>query len=183
MNEKNFRQWNYLKRWRNALDTSKSDHDKDSHLADRGDRARLRRCRSIDEVLLTPVFYDVRERLRDDGFDFDRHRDSDERLACVLGLIAWVEEDASDEPFRRQLGRKRKGSEEARLSGLRFRRLLDARDRAELFELMRPVVDLLGRSANVRDFATNIYEWSPDPSNWVRRVWAEGYYTAAPREM
>ncbi len=182
MTDEDPRAWSYLRRWRAALDTSGSDKEEGAALADRGDRAILRRCRDLDAVMLTPVFYGVRDAVRRQEGDLLDTWEADERLAAVVGLLAWVESDNAARPFCRQLGRKRADSEDALISGLRFRRLLEARDRRDLFVQMRGALDLLHREVNVRDFATDLFYWSPDTTNRVRRKWAEGYYSAAPRE-
>lgn len=174
--------WKYLIMWRKALDTTGADREGGLNIANRGDRAALRRCRTIDEVLLQPAFYQIREGLRKDGFEF-RFTDADERLAAVVGLVAWIDTDDRSKPFRQQLGRRRPDSDAALLSGLRFRRMLEARNRDELFELLRHTIDLLGRSVHVPDLANDVYYWAPDSKNSTRRNWAEGYYTAAPQEL
>jgi len=170
----------FMADWWKALDSSESEKGEGMHLADRGDRARLRRCRDIDDVLLTPVYYGVRHELVKRGLS--PHSLSDRKLAAVVGLLAWIDEDDFSEAFSRQLARRRKDSQDAKLSGLRFRRLLDIEDRNELYHEMIGVLRLLDGKANVEDFARQLYAWGPDSSNWVRRRWAEDYYTAAPDE-
>lgn len=175
--------WNHLQKWRAALDTTGSEKADGAVLADRGDRALLRRCHTLDEVLLTPVFYQVREAVRQRAPALLERRDADERLAAVLGVLAWVEVDDVERPFARQLGRRRGDSDDALLSGLRFRKLIEARDRDELFNLLRSAIQLLNRTANVRSLARDLFWWSPDTGNTSRRAWAEGYYSAAPKEI
>lgn len=168
----------FLEKWHDALDTSGSEKNDEKHLANRGDRALLRRCHTIDDVLHTPVFFKVRHELTQRGVRVG----DDERLASVLGLLARVKVNKEGR-FSRQLARKRKDSNDAKLSGLRFRRLLQINDRAKLYEKMIGVVRLLDGAVNVSSFAKDIYYWEPNTSSTVRKRWAEEYYSAAPEEI
>ena len=170
-------------------DLDKSGVEATNALADRGDRARLRRCKKLEDVLFTPLFFDVRNKLSELGYGVSRgHADSattdrDLRLACALGLVAWVDTNDGSKSFSRQLARKREEGGDAKLSGLRFRRLLEIEDRDSLFRKMISVVRLLDKKKiNVRSLAEHVYSWSPETGNWVRRRWAEDYYTSARQE-
>jgi CRISPR system Cascade subunit CasB len=172
----------FLRDWNAALDSSGSEMGGKKHLANRGDRAQLRRCRELDDVLLEPVYYDVRQRLAKLGIDVASDFEGDRRLACVLGLLAWVKENDERRTFSQQLAGRRNESDDAKLSGLRFRRLLQIDDRDELYRSLIGVVRLVGGTVNIPEFVTDIYYWRPDSSSRVRKRWAEDYYSAAPSE-
>ncbi len=172
----------YLSTWHKALDSTGSDKAEGMHLANRGDRARLRRCRSIDDVLLTPSYYALREGLKSKGFDAQQHKDGDRRLATVVGLLSHIKENQTGADFAEQLATRRKDSQDAKLSGLRFRRLLTIDDRDKLFEKMIGVIRLLDGTLNVQDFAKDLYYWRPDSQCWVKKSWAQAYYSRLPDE-
>ena len=70
------------------------------------------------------------------------------------------------------------GSDRARVSGLRFRRLLKISDREELYQPLIRIVRLLGGQANILSLADDIYFWGEN----VRKNWAYAYYETAPSE-
>jgi CRISPR system Cascade subunit CasB len=144
----------------------------------RGDRALLRRCRSLDDVLLSEAYHTVRNRLRREGVGFGRKRDV--QLAFAAGLLAHVRDDDPGGPSlpERMAAPRSDGSDRARLSGLRFRQVLRHERREALYEPMIRVIRLLDRTANVRSLARELFFWSPDR----RKDWARVYYENAPDE-
>lgn len=144
----------------------------------RGDRALLRRCRSIDDVLLSEAYHKVRNRLRREGISFGKKRDV--QLAFTVGLLAHVRDDLPGGPsLVEHMAKPRSdGSDRARVSGLRFRRLLRHETREALYEPMVRVIRLLDRTANVRSLARELFFWKP----YRRKDWARIYYENAPDE-
>lgn len=139
---------------------------------DRGDRARLCRCSDLIEVVFVPAYHRLFNRLRtlasvDEG-----------RLPAVVGLLAHVRNDLRDHSFATQMALPKTQGGNARVSGLRFRRLLRCRDQGELFPSLIRAVRLLDRKANICDLAQGIYLWNDD----TRKNWAYEYYVAAPTE-
>lgn len=171
-----------LSYWQNALDSSGSDKADGKHLANRGDRAELRRCRSLNEVQLSQVFYGVREYLRSKNIVVDSEYDN-KRLALTLGVLAWVKTDDANQSFARQLASRRKDSQDARLSGLRFRKLLQIDDIERLYSELIGVIRILDGRVHVADFVRDIAWWRPDTSCQIRRKWAENYYSQVPQEQ
>jgi CRISPR system Cascade subunit CasB len=140
----------------------------------RGDRALLRRCRSIDDVLLSEAYHKVRNRLRREGIGF-----GEVQLAFTTGLLAHVRDDRSGGPsLPKRMAKSPEGSDRARVSGLRFRRLLRHETRDALYEPMVRIIRLLDRTANVRSLARELFFWKPDR----RKDWARIYYENAPEE-
>jgi len=141
----------------------------------RGDRAELRRCRDIDEVLLTEAYHKLRKRLSENGF----MPHSEDQLGAVAGMLAHIDEDAPEQP---KLAAQMAGGsqdEEARVSGLRFRRLLQKEDRGNLYRPLMRVLRLLDRRANISSLAKDVYYWGQS----VRKNWARDYYDHALEEV
>lgn len=137
----------------------------------RGDRAELRRCGTLAEVVFTPAYHRLRQRLCRCGVVHD------DGLAVVAGLAAKVKNNTMDVPFARQMATgKPDGS--ARVSGLRFRRLLKVKEREELFTAMGRVIAMLGGAVNLQSLAQSAYFWN----DITRKQWAFEYYTQAPAE-
>jgi len=144
----------------------------------RGDRARLRRCRSIDDVLLSESYHKVRNSLQRLGIKFGKKRDV--QLAFTVGLIAHVRDDIPGGPSlpERMAKPRSDESDRARVSGLRFRRLLRHESRDALYEPMIRVIRMLDRTANVRLLSRELFYWRPER----RKNWARVYYENAPAE-
>lgn len=137
-----------------------------------GDRAQLRRCHDATEVALTPVYHRLRTRLASCG------PVSPARLANVAGVLAHIRTDDESRTIAQQLGGKKKGSTNARLSGLRFRRLLQVQDDTALYTTFMRAVRILDGTANVPNLADTIYWWNEQ----TKYKMASDYYEAAPEE-
>lgn len=137
----------------------------------RGERAMLRRCSTLLEVALLPAYHRLRWALLRLG------RVNDDRLALVAGLAVRVKANADGATIAEQMATgKPDGS--ARVSGLRFRRLLKVKDRGALFIAMIRTMSLLGGSVNLQSLAQGVYFWN----DRTRKDWAFGYYSKAPDE-
>ena len=138
----------------------------------RGDRAELRRCTTLAEVAFSPAYHRLRLAVGRFGAP------NDDGLALVAGLSARVKSDITDSSFAEQMATgKTDGS--ARVSGLRFRRLLKAKEPDELFTAMGRVVALLGSSVNLQSLAKSVYYWN----DRTRKQWAFEYYSKSPSEQ
>ena len=138
----------------------------------RGDRAELRRCATLAEVAFTPAYHRLRLAVGKVGTPHD------DGLALVAGLSARVKSDSAGITFAEQMATgKADGS--ARVSGLRFRRLLKTKESDELFTAMGRVVALLGSSVNLQSLANSVYFWN----DRTRKQWAFEYYSKSPSEQ
>jgi len=138
---------------------------------DRGERAILRRCATLSEVVFSPTYHSLRSSVARIGFV------DDEGLALVAGLAVRVKNNDSAGSVAEQMATgKPDGS--ARLSGLRFRRLLKVKGREELFGAMNRVIAQLGGNVNLQSLAQSVYSWN----DGTRRDWAFDYYSKAPSE-
>jgi CRISPR system Cascade subunit CasB len=149
-----------LIRWWDALDK------------DRGERARLRRCHTLAEVAFSPAYHRLRQVLERYGrVDYDG-------LALVAGLCVRVRTSTDSGSVAEQMATgKPDGS--ARVSGLRFRRLLKVKEKEELFGAMTRVVALVGGTANIQSLAQSVYFWN----DRTRKDWAFEYYSKAATEQ
>lgn len=136
-------------------------------LLERGKTASLRRCQTASELVLEGVYW----RLVDSASAKQNH------LAHVVLHFPLVRHRTS-ETFsfggflRKQLGDSDGGT-------LRFRRLLDSRDRDELDHRMRGILRLAARDGATVDWGilgTDIL-WFFAESDSVRRRWAQDFYS------
>ena len=138
----------------------------------RGDRAELRRCSTLVEVAFTPAYHRLRLAVVKFGAV------NADALAVVACLAARVKSNIAGNTLAEQMATgKVDGS--ARVSGLRFRRLLKVKEREELFTAMGRVIALLGGAVNLQSLANSIYFWN----DRTRKQWAFEYYTKSPSEQ
>lgn len=138
----------------------------------RGDRAKLRRCSTLAEVAFTPAYHKLRLSLAKFG------QVNVDGLALVAGLAARVRSNVQGDTFAEQMA-SGKADGSARVSGLRFRRLLKIKDREELFTAVGRTVALLGGAVNLQSFASSLYYWN----DRTRKQWAFEYYTKSLSEQ
>lgn len=146
---------------------------------DRGERARLRRCASPEDVLLQPAFHRLYQRFP--YFDV-------QALAAVAGLVAHVKK-LNNFSFPGQLGRAKEGSDKPVLSELRFQQLLSSGDLDEFYEGLRRAIMLLDREGNILSIADAILHWSKEqqdknqyterPDRRFQFSWAKAYFGEA----
>jgi len=136
----------------------------------RGDRAALRRAARIDQVFFNPAFHRLWRGLKDTPWR------REERVALIAALAARVREHNPRNSFAAQLGTASRGREKATLSGLRFRRLLQAQEPNELLQGCSRAIAMCGNSVNLLSLAQSVYWWSDRD----RKNWAFDYYDANP---
>jgi CRISPR system Cascade subunit CasB len=138
----------------------------------RGDRAELRRCGTLSEVAFTPAYHRLRLAVGKYGAV------NADALALVAGLAARVKSDITDNTLAEQMATgKTDGS--ARVSGLRFRRLLKVKESDGLFNAIGRVVALLGGAVNLQSLVNSTYLWN----DRTRKQWAYEYYSKSPSEQ
>lgn len=150
--------------------------------ADKGERADLKRAESALRVAFSSAYHDLLRRLQEAGYRLSP--DGRERLAALAGVAAHVKQHIDNTRFAAQMGTPHPGSEKARVSELRFRRILATDDVGELYTQLRRAISLLDGTANLIDLARVLFRWRPiaeqNPSD-PRKDWAYDYYAAAPR--
>jgi len=139
-----------------------------------GERAFLRRAPTPSEVVFSPAYHLLLNDLKKRGYVPSRMA-----LACVAGLSGHVAEDTGPAmSFAQQMASSVSGGGGARVSGLRFRRLLAVKDRAELYPILIRIIRLLGRRVNLVSLAEAVYWWSES----TRMQLAYDYYSIASKE-
>jgi CRISPR system Cascade subunit CasB len=151
---------------------------------DRAALARLRRCATPADAMVEEATLTLFRRLGLKATDHHRLP----QVALIAMVLAHVRADAASDAdgFRpaaaRAIGRASLEDEDsAKMSVLRFRRLLSARDEAELAQQMRRLVALADGRVNVGDLAASLLFWGDK----VRQRWTFEYYAAgaaAPRD-
>lgn len=136
---------------------------------DKGGRAELRRARDVTQAALCPAFQRLRWAMTDQGIG------RPVRLAVVAMVLAHLKETSQEKNLGQAMARPGPGGK-ARVSGLRFRRLLQIEEREDLVTGLRRVLALLDGRAPLQSLARDIYFWGPS----ARKRWAFDYYDHAP---
>lgn len=132
----------------------------------RGERAELSRAKSVDDIILSPVFQRACQRFKP---FFDAEDNWESRLAAVIGLLAHVRTTTGQRIALQMAGNP------PVISELRFRRLLQ-KDRREIFVAMIRVLRMLNNQADPHDLANSVYYWG----NRTKRDWAFTYFPNTP---
>lgn len=143
----------------------------------RGCRAQLRRCNTLDQILPQSAFHRLCWKLP----WWEKHDLMG--LVVVGGLLSHVT-DSSTFSFPVQMGQCKEGGDKPRLSELRFQQLLSSENHDEMFERTRRAIDLLGRSANILSLADGIFHWSKEqrdrysekPGWRFHYAWSKAYF-------
>lgn len=141
---------------------------------DPGALAKLRRG-GLQDAALEPATADLYRRLKPflGGGRFD---DAYETAALVAAVLAHVREHDNTNVAR---AAGATGDKAARVSPLRFRKILAARGGPDCLIAFRRLVALLDKRANVGDLAVSLVEWNRDGAGDKRRTrWAFDYYNA-----
>jgi|SRR3989338_9095245 len=136
----------------------------------RGERAELRRASEPTEVAFCSGFHRLLNDLRQ-GLAV-----SAESLAVVAGVVVHAKTRDDSQIFAAQMAAPKSAEGSARVSELRFRRLLQIPDRPALYQPLVRTIRLLGGAVNIVSLADDIYFWG----DHVRKNWAYTYYEKAP---
>ena len=155
----------------------------------RADRARLRRCENVEELLSNSATLLFARRLIALGGGskvFSDESKTYEQLAWVAGALALVKEDPHDDrtlAFR--LG-KALGGERPAMSELRFQSLQAATTTEDYFLQIRRAIQLADRKTDVARLADDLLAWQLEhgqsalrASSGVKFHWAYDYYLSA----
>lgn len=147
----------------------------------RGDRAtlaRLKRASSILEAMSEPAGAGLYRRLA-----FTNAERDGPRVALIAAVLAHVRDDDRSLPLARAIGAPRGGEDsQQRVTPLRFKRLVAAREPDDMLIAFRRVVAILGDKANVFDLARTLLAFT-DPidnrADIARTHFAFAYHGAA----
>jgi len=132
-------------------------------LANKGDRAELRRCKNLADIQQTSAFQRSYWRLFDKFTQGDKHP-SKEQMAIIIALAAHIDEnhptyekdnEIKSDYFGYQISR----GDKPKLSELRFRRLLKINDREKLFRFFIQTIRLLDKKVNLLNLLSIAYFW------------------------
>jgi CRISPR system Cascade subunit CasB len=132
----------------------------------RGELAELKRCKSLEDILLVPRFQLLRRILQAAGWS---------RLpacAAMAGVLAHIETHQDKHTFPAWLAQPRGEGLGPRVSELRFRRLIRIKSHDELFIDLVRVLPLAGDTAPVAALARDVYRWNER----TRQHWTFDYY-------
>ncbi len=151
----------------------------------RGDRARLRRAETPEDILLSPAFAHFLQQMPDGRWPSPQLPISD--CALVAAALARVKQSRQGVSFARSLAKPRQAGEgRAAMSELRFQQLQKSRDPDEFFRRLCRAIALLGHEANLLSLADGILHWLLEHRTQVDREplkrltvrWASEYYAA-----
>ena len=146
----------------------------------RGDRARLRRVESPDDVLMTSAFSRFLAELPDNWSVSGQLPAS----ALVAAIVAQVKENVTSPSFTAQLATPKEGGDKPRMSELRFQQLQKSNDPTEFYRRLLRAVRMLDGNVNILSLIDNILHWMHEyrmgvdrnPQNRLAFCWASDYY-------
>ena len=134
--------------------------------ANKGARARVRRCSTLEEAMRERSVVLLGIRLG---------TSTSERVATMALLASQCGAGAPGTHPARAFGMNRPGGGGPKVSELRFRRLLGAEGRDELLPLLRRALILVDGKVDLGELAESVWFWS----DLIKRRWAENYYAIA----
>ncbi len=147
----------------------------------RGDRARLRRAKRPDDLLLTEPFYHFLQVMPSAWSEPKELITS----AIIAAMLAHVEETRNGLTFAAQLATpKAIGSDRPLVSETRFQVLQKSKNPEEFFVRLVRVIQLAERKVNVISLAESILHWMKEyregldrePEDRLAVKWATDYY-------
>jgi CRISPR system Cascade subunit CasB len=149
-----------LKRWWSGLQE------------DRASRAMLRRCATLDDVVMSPAYQRFYRYMLACGWPANAAEWQKDKLAAIAGLAAWVKIDSdANLPYRMS----ELVGERPLVSELRFRTMLRLETTEELFGSLRRALPLVGNTTSLIQLASDVYWWN----DATRKRWAYNYRWAA----
>ncbi|MGL4603676.1 MAG: type I-E CRISPR-associated protein Cse2/CasB [Iodobacter sp.] len=146
----------------------------------RGERAKLRRCQTPEDVLLQSSLHNLALAL----FAPDKPKPQQLLdLALVAGILSHVDQDDFTHKFAASLGSKK--ADRPAMSEMRFQQLQTSREVDDFYRQVRRAIDLLGNKVDVIDLAQSLFDWcheqreNTEPAKRLKLRWATDYYTAS----
>ncbi|MCS6944995.1 MAG: type I-E CRISPR-associated protein Cse2/CasB [Sutterellaceae bacterium] len=130
----------------------------------RGERAELRRCANLLQVMQTEAFHAARLRLMAAGLSEADSRKP--RLPAIVALAAHVK-GLSDQSVPETFS----SGDRPAVSPQRFRQILETASDDELFARLRRVLPLVDSAINLRALAADVWHWGDN----VRKRWVYDY--------
>jgi len=170
----------------------------------RGDRARLRRAESPEDILLTDAFFHFLQKMDQTTPNWSQNTPM-LTSACIAGALSHVKNDkqmpskiqggknaeASKKmaSFAEQLATPAEGKSKAPMSELRFQQLQKSPTNDDFYRRIIRAIHLLDGNVNIASLANDIIHWhqefnQPIGRNPAKRLavrWATDYFTALPK--
>ncbi|MCX7093336.1 MAG: type I-E CRISPR-associated protein Cse2/CasB [Methylobacter sp.] len=171
----------------------------------RGDRARLRRAESPEDILLTDAFFHFLDKMNKASPQWSQNKPM-LTSAGIAGALSHVKTDkqtpsklhnskATDAPkqsasFAEQLATPSEGKSKAPMSELRFQQLQKSPTTDDFYRRIIRAIRLLGGNVNIVSLANDIIHWHREferqvdhrqPANRLAVRWATDYFTALPK--
>lgn len=156
-----------------------------------GERARLRRAESPDDVLLLEAFFNFLQRMPEEWSE-PAHLPAAALIAAVLAHANMHEMNQYEATsFAAQLATAKDGGEKPRMSELRFQQLQKSHDPTEFLRRLVRAVKMLDHNVNLFSLANDILHWMHEYRKGVDRNpqkrlafnWASDYYRALPKKQ
>jgi CRISPR system Cascade subunit CasB len=135
---------------------------------DRGTRAALRRCATVDAVSVSEAYQRFYRYMLACGWSEDASDRQRDNLAAIAGLVANIKTDDS-QPLPVRMSEL--SGDRPLVSERRFCDLLKADSTGDLFVGLRRILPLLKQQASVQQLAHDVYWWNDD----TRKKWAYAY--------
>lgn len=149
-----------LKKWRYSLYDSSPETPNKS-----GERAELRRAKTILEVVLTPSYQQLHSQLKQKIPNFEQVDKN--KLAFIIGLLAHVKE-----PNNLKLAKAMQTGTPPCVSELRFRRLLQHTQDDRFYASMIRIIRMLKGHVSISDLVQSMYYWNDN----TKKQWAYTYF-------
>lgn len=135
---------------------------------DRSSRAMLRRCATLDDVVMSPAYQRFYRYMLTRGWPAETSEWQKDKLASIAGLAAWIKVDTNTNlPF----DMSERDGDRSLVSELRFRALLKLETTEELFVGLRRTLPLIDGKTSVVQLANDVFWWNDK----TRKHWAYAY--------
>lgn len=135
---------------------------------DRASRAMLRRCATLDDIVLSPAYQRFYRYMLACGWPGDAREWQKDKLAAIAALAANVEFD-TDTNLPYQMSEL--DGDRLLVSELRFRALLKLDTTEEVFVSLRRALPMIARKTSIIQLANDIYWWGDS----TKKRWAYSY--------
>lgn len=168
----------------------------------RGDRARLRRAESPEDILLTDAFFHFLSKMPEQWQQNKpiltsasiagalSHVKTDKQTPSKLYNSKETEVPKKTASFAEQLATPSEGKSKAPMSELRFQQLQKSPTTDDFYRRIIRAIGLLGGNVNIVSLANDIIHWHKEfehqvdhrqPANRLAVRWATDYFTALPK--
>jgi CRISPR system Cascade subunit CasB len=135
---------------------------------DRASRAMLRRCATLDEIVLSPAYQRFYRYMLARGWPIKAANWQDDKLAAIAGLAACVKVDTdTNAPYQMS----ESDGDRPVVSELRFRAILKIDTTEDLYTALRRVLPLMGHKTSLVQLANDVFWWG----DTTKKHWAYSY--------